>query len=110
MSLSHLPRIVTKGLVVCLDAGDRKSYSGSGTTWKDRATQNNGTLYNGPTFNSTNGGLLSFDGVDDYLQADVNTTALDGDPSLSVDMFVRRRTGTNIGGSAGFGRVGGVGR
>ena len=29
------PRIVTDGLVLCLDAADRNSYPGSGTTWKD---------------------------------------------------------------------------
>jgi len=97
-------------LVLCLDAGDKKSYSGSGTTWTDRSSQNNGTLYNGPTFDSSKGGLLSFDGVNDYLQVDVDTTALNGDPSLSVDMFVRRRTGTSIGGNAGFWGVGGSGR
>jgi hypothetical protein len=52
MALSHSPKIVTDGLVLCLDAGDRKSYSGSGTTWYDRSGNgNNGTLVNG-AFNS----------------------------------------------------------
>jgi hypothetical protein len=110
MATSYSPKIITDGLVLCLDAGDKKSYSGSGTTWTDRSSQNNGTLYNGPTFDSSKGGLLSFDGVNDYLQVDVDTTALNGDPSLSVDMFVRRRTGTSIGGNAGFWGVGGSGR
>src|SRR6056300_1140553 len=90
MATSYSPKIITDGLVLCLDAGDKKSYSGSGTTWTDRSSQNNGTLYNGPTFDSSKGGLLSFDGVNDYLQVDVDTTALNGDPSLSVDMFVRK--------------------
>jgi hypothetical protein len=53
---------------------------------------------------------MSFDGVNDYMQANINSTELDGDPSLSVDMFVRRRLGTNIGGSAGFWGIGGAGR
>jgi hypothetical protein len=59
-------KIVTNGLVLCLDAADRTSYLGSGTTWFDLAGSNNGTLTNGPTFNSTNGGSIVFDGVDDY--------------------------------------------
>jgi hypothetical protein len=59
-------KIVTDGLVLCLDAADRTSYLGSGTTWFDLAGSNNGTLTNGPTFNSTNGGSIVFDGVDDY--------------------------------------------
>lgn len=68
---------------------------------------NNGILFNGPTFNN---GVLSFDGINDYMQANINSTLLDGDPTFSVDMFVRRRTGTNIGGNAGFWGIGGTGQ
>lgn len=35
MALSHSPKIVTDGLVLCLDAGNPKSYPGSGSTWYD---------------------------------------------------------------------------
>ncbi len=62
-----------------------------------------------PIYGGT-GNYLEFDGVDDYMQANVNTTTLDGDPSFTVDMFVRRRTGTNIGPSSGFWGIGGVGQ
>ena len=72
MATSYSPKIITDGLVLCLDAGDGKSYSGSGTTWTDRLSQNNGTLYNGPTFDSTNGGVLLFDGVNDYFEVNTN--------------------------------------
>ena len=91
--------IVTSGLVLNLDASNASSYPGSGTSWFDLSGNgNNGTLYNGPAFSNSSSSVISFDGGDDYFQANVNTAALDGDPSLSVDMFVRRRTGTNIGG------------
>jgi len=61
-------RIVTSGLVLALDAGSTKSYPGSGTTWFDRSgNRNNGTLTNGPTFSSANGGSIVFDGGDDYV-------------------------------------------
>jgi hypothetical protein len=60
------PNLVTNGLVLSLDAGNTKSYPGSGTTWFDKSGYgNNGTLTNGPTFNS---GSIVFDGVDDYIQ------------------------------------------
>ena len=69
--------IVKDGLVLHLDAADRKSYPGSGTIWYDRSGNiNNATLTNGPTFNSGNGGYFSFDGTDDYVQTnyDQDTT------------------------------------
>jgi hypothetical protein len=66
MALSHSPKIVTDGLVLCLDAGDGKSYGGSGTTWTDRSGEgNNGTLTNDSTFDSDIGGNIAFDGTDD---------------------------------------------
>lgn len=67
MALLHSPRIVTDGLVLCLDAANRDSYPGSGTVWRDLAGSNNGTLTNGPTFNSANGGSIVFDGTNDSV-------------------------------------------
>ena len=61
--------IVTSGLTLLLDAGFTPSYPKSGTSWTDLSfSGNNGTLTNGPTFSSTNGGSIVFDGVDDYVQ------------------------------------------
>jgi hypothetical protein len=63
-------QIVTDGLVLCLNASDRNSYISGSTTWNDvSGLGNNGTLINGPTFNSLNGGSIVFDGVNDLLQA-----------------------------------------
>jgi hypothetical protein len=59
--------IVTSGLTFNLDAGFTPSYSRSGTTWYDISGSNNGTLTNGPTFNSDDGGSIVFDGTDDYV-------------------------------------------
>ena len=48
--LAHSPSIVMNGLTLCLDAGNRKSYPGSGTTWYNLIPGGvNGTLTNGPT-------------------------------------------------------------
>jgi hypothetical protein len=67
MSYTNGPKIVTDGLVLCLDAANRKSYPGSGTTWNDLSGNGNvATLVNGVGYNSNNGGSLTFDGVDDY--------------------------------------------
>jgi len=68
MALFHSPIIVTDGLVLCLDAGNAKSYPGSGTSWSDVSGEgNNGTLVNGVGYSGDNLGSLSFDGVDDYV-------------------------------------------
>ena len=66
MSAFGGPNIITDGLVLSLDAGNVKSYPGSGTTWYDKSGNgNNGTLTNGPIFAT---GSIVFDGVDDYTE------------------------------------------
>ena len=60
--------IVNDGLVLYLDAGNDNSYPGSGTTWTDLSGNNNtGTLVNGPTYSSANGGSIVFDGSNDHI-------------------------------------------
>ena len=68
MAQHYGPNIVTDGLVLCLDAADKNSYPGSGTTWSDLSGNNlNGTITNA-TFSSTaGGGTLVFDGSGDYV-------------------------------------------
>jgi hypothetical protein len=59
---------VTNGLLLYWDAGNLDSYPGTGTTIYDLSGNgNNGTLVNGVGYNQTNGGVLTFDGVDDYV-------------------------------------------
>ena len=67
------PAIVTNGLVLNLDAAFTPSYSQSGVTWYGvGASGYTGTLTNGPTFNSANGGSIVFDGTDDTLPISLN--------------------------------------
>ena len=68
MAFAYSPKIITDGLVFAVDAANKKSYPGSGTTWTDLAGSNNGTLTNGPTFDSGDGGSIVFDGADDYIE------------------------------------------
>jgi hypothetical protein len=78
-------KIVTDGLVLCLDAADQTSYPTTGTTWNDLVGSNNGTLINGPTFSSGNGGSIIFDGVDDNVSVSGNTSInLPGDYTIEV--------------------------
>jgi len=79
------PRTVTNGLVLALDAADKNSYKGSGTTWKDLTSNaNNGTLTNGPTFSNTNSGAIVLDGTDDYVSLTSTTSLRPSNVTLSV--------------------------
>ncbi len=75
MGLAHSPSIVTDGLVLCLDAGNTKSYPGIGTAWTDLSGRGNtGTLTNAPTYNSSNGGSLVFNTVGQEYSTSLTTT------------------------------------
>ena len=68
MAFNFSPKVVTDGLILYLDAANTKSYVSGSTTWNDISrTGANGTLINGPTFNSGNGGSIVFDGSNDYV-------------------------------------------
>jgi hypothetical protein len=68
MSTIGGPNLVDSGLILELDAGNTKSYPGTGTTWFDKSgNAYNGTLTNGPTFDTGSLGSIVFDGIDDYV-------------------------------------------
>jgi len=78
-------KIVTNGLVLALDAADRNSYPGSGTTWFDVSGNNNHiTLTNGPTFDNSSIKSISFDGVDDFGTINSNASLTMSQPTLIV--------------------------
>jgi hypothetical protein len=82
MAASAGPNVVEDGLVLALDAGNTKSYPGSGTTWYDLSGKgHNGTLNSmgGAQHNSANGGYFDFDGTADYIDLG---TQLNSDISL----------------------------
>lgn len=66
-------KIITSGSILNLDASQLRSYSGTGTSWNDLSGNNiNGTLNNGPTFSSTAGGTIVFDGTNDSVTTSSN--------------------------------------
>lgn len=75
MAYSNGPRIVTDGLVLCLDVGNRTSYAGSGTVWDDLSGNgNHATLVNNPTFSDEDGGILNFNEVTNYASISDSST------------------------------------
>lgn len=83
--------IVTNGLVLNLNAANPRSYAPpyTGTTWTDLSGNgNNGTLTNGPTFNSSNGGSIVFDGVDDWVVTNYQPNfSYQGNQSFSIGVW-----------------------
>ena len=77
MAIFRGPKIVTNGLVLALDAADKNSYSGTGTTWKDLSgNAYNGSLNTGPLFSSTNGGSIAFDGTTVGQEVNIGTKTI----------------------------------
>ena len=103
MALVHSPSIVTSGLVLCLDAANRKSYPSpfTGTTWTDLSGNgNNGTLENGVVYSSGNGGSLSFDGVNDFGLT--GNSGITGNNSWSISVWINVDISENGAGRQGW--------
>jgi hypothetical protein len=78
-------KIVTDGLVLAYDAADRNSYISGSTTWRDLSGNNySGSLTNGPTFNSANGGSIVFDGTNDFAQTSTTNFTAQNDFTISI--------------------------
>jgi hypothetical protein len=93
MALGHGVSTVTDALILHLDAANKRSYSGAGTTWNDLTTNvNNCSLFNGTTYSSTNNGYFSFDGTNDMgvlpntLKWSANGSI--GFQTMTIDMWV----------------------
>lgn len=93
MSLLHSPRIVTDGLVLCLDAANKKSYPGSGTTWFDLSGRNNnGTVSAGQPYflNNIANGVIDFRQGADSRPLTISKTDLSTGASIphSLEIWV----------------------
>jgi len=90
--------IITRGLIINVDASAPSSYPGSGTTWNDISGNNyHATLLNGPTFSSTNGGVIVFDGTNDRATIDVNSWIRSTSSAYTFSSFFYYNGGTGGG-------------
>jgi hypothetical protein len=88
--------IVTNGLIMNLDAGNIVSYGGTGTTWSDLTNTTTGaTLTNGPTYNTSNGGSIVFDGTDDYAVGPSSMSISQNQP-FTLEFWVNLSSYTNL--------------
>jgi hypothetical protein len=93
MSLSHGPSVVTQGLVLALDAADRNSYPGSGTTWTDLSGRGNNATLSNVSYSSANKSLV-FNGSNSYAYSSNTVYGLDNLNALSLFMWVKASSGS----------------
>jgi hypothetical protein len=74
MAQHFSPRIVTDGMVLCLDAGNRESYPSSGPTWINLINDLiSGSLVSSPTWSQSNLGFFSFNGTNQRTELTTST-------------------------------------
>jgi hypothetical protein len=88
MALQHSPSIVTSGLILCLDAGNPRSYGGSGALWTDIGSSGTvATLANSPTYTSGVNGYFTFNGTNNTASIPY-TTLLDPTVGITIECWV----------------------
>ena len=92
MAFHYSPKIVTDGLIFAVDAANKKSYPGSGITITDiGGNENTGTLTNGPTFDSGDGGSIVFDDTNDYITfGNTSTLNFEWNDPHSIEVWLKR--------------------
>lgn len=87
MGTNYNPKIVTDGLVLCLDAANPKSYPGSGTTWTDLSGNgNNGIIKGTTTFNENTIDLGSSANITNYIL--LPNSLLSGITDFTISLWV----------------------
>jgi hypothetical protein len=85
MSVTYGTSVVTADQILCLDAGNSKSYSGSGTTWTDLSvSRQTATLAGSPTYTS---GYFNFNGSTNTAPVPY-TTLLDPTGGITIECWV----------------------
>jgi hypothetical protein len=101
MATNYNPKIITDGLVLSLDAGDKNSYIGSGTALTDVATSNSGVTLSNADIGTLTPGVFDFAG-----NASSNVTRYIDTPDtigytteVSCFVWAKRTTNTGVAGN-----------
>ena len=106
MSISYNPLVPIQNTILDLDPANRRSYSGSGTTIFDLSVvKNNSTLTNGPAYSTSNGGIITLDGINDSIGLPYLFFSHDAGTPFSVSIWFKTSTSGIIFGQTGSGYV-----
>jgi hypothetical protein len=102
MAFHRGPKIVTDGLVLALDAGNTKSYPGSGNSWFDLSSSKfDAELINSPVFEND---AIVFSGTNEYAIVTNSTPdSLKGNPTFTVEGWFKRSGSWSGGATWGIG-------
>lgn len=105
MAASLGPNLIERGLVLALDAADKNSYPGSGTTWIDLSGNGySGSAQFNPAFSNLYGGSFVFNGTNYVLFPSTTVNSLNGD-TLTVEVWIRHNTFGTAGPQDGRGYI-----
>lgn len=97
MSTHYKPRVVTDKLELYVDAANTSSYPGTGTICNDLSPRQTYimSLNNGVIFNNYNGGVFTFDGIDDNVESNIS---MNGKivADMTFDVWFRRTQDMNV--------------
>ena len=96
MGLAHSPSIISDGLIIYIDAANRRSYAGSGTVWLDLSgIGNTAYLINGPFFSGSGGTcVISCDGTNDYIEILDNSSLDFGSNNFTIEYWAKKTEAT----------------
>lgn len=89
MGMYRGPRIITEDLILYLDAGNDKSYTGSGSSWNSLLGGYSGTLANAPTFTSSFPKHFTFNGSNQMVNTNLPNSVL-GESFSLICVFTKQ--------------------
>jgi hypothetical protein len=95
------PKIVDEGLSFFIDAANKLSYTGAGTSAKDIITKNNAPLQNGVSYSDQKGGYFIFDGADDKISI-ANDESIQTSGNFSLNIWFKGNSTQGGGAFAGI--------
>lgn len=94
MAITSGPNVSIPNLVYTFDVGNFKIYRPGAPVEKVFSNETT-TIYNSPTYSSANGGFLSLDGVDDYIEFNIGSANVS--TTMTVEFFAKvKATGANM--------------
>lgn len=103
MGVNYSPRIVTSGLVFCLDAANLKSFSGGNTCVDLTSVASSGAITGNITLSPDNGGTFQYNaGQTNFIRFDITSTPIRTSSPLSLSAWIKYTSAGMLFSSGGY--------